>query len=110
MQNKPMRETEPVAVTERENARRAALSVIGIVGSVLIFKMTAVIDIRMSIPSPVVYGISGALYGAICGAAQRAEEAEDRVLHTLVGAIVLGLLFAVFSLGGPPGPRKYRLG
>ena len=91
---------------ERERGRRAAVAVTITLGAVLIFKMTALLEPVFSMPETVLYGLTGALFGAIAGAVQRADEFEDRVLHALVGAMVAGLAFALFSLGDPH-PRTF---
>ncbi|MEO7362573.1 MAG: hypothetical protein ABI120_19740 [Gemmatimonadaceae bacterium] len=95
------------ASDRRERARISAIAVTAIVGSTLIFKMTPLLETVLNIPSPALYGLTGAVFGAIVGAVQRADELEDRIMHSMIGAIILALLFLVFSLGGPH-PRTSR--
>ncbi|MEO7996346.1 MAG: hypothetical protein ABI852_02815 [Gemmatimonadaceae bacterium] len=96
-----MQKTEAEVALEREKSRRAAVSVIAIVGCMLIFRMTALVDPLFALPSPVLYAITGVLFGALGGTVQRADKASDRLRHALVGAVVLGSVFALFSVGDP---------
>jgi hypothetical protein len=97
----------PALADRRE--RRATVVMICMVGGSLIFKMTALIVPHLDWANPLIYAASGAIFGGLIGALQRADELEDRILHISVGAIIAAIAFALLSLA-PPGPRTGRWG
>ena len=98
---------EPAPDRKSERQRRTMIGTVGVVGALLLFRLTGPLDRAVDWPTPMVYALSGAIAGGVFGALSRAKNRALYALQIGAAAVIGGAVFVFLLSRAAVGPPFY---